>query len=57
MTLDPFVIDVEQDVLDDLRRRLKATRFAPDLDNEDEAFGLSTAYLKPIVEYWADGFD
>ncbi|MFI5564525.1 epoxide hydrolase family protein [Amycolatopsis japonica] len=57
MTLEPFVIDVEQDVLDDLRRRLKATRFAPDLDNEDEAFGLSTAYLKPIVEYWADGFD
>ncbi|MFK0246873.1 epoxide hydrolase family protein [Amycolatopsis azurea] len=56
-TLEPFVVNVEQDVLDDLRSRLKATRFAPDLDNEDEAFGLSTAYLKPIVEYWADGFD
>ncbi|WP_410663714.1 epoxide hydrolase family protein [Amycolatopsis sp. lyj-84] len=56
-SLEPFVIHVEQDVLDDLRSRLKATRFAPDLDNEDEAFGLSTAYLKPIVEYWADGFD
>ncbi|MEU2380134.1 epoxide hydrolase family protein [Streptomyces misionensis] len=55
--LDPFVIHVEQDVLDDLRSRLKTTRFAPDLDNEDEEYGLSTAYLKPIVEYWADGFD
>jgi pimeloyl-ACP methyl ester carboxylesterase len=55
--LEPFVIHVEQEVLDDLRARLKATRFAPDLDNEDEGYGLSTAYLKPIVEYWADGFD
>ena len=36
---------------------MKATRFAPDPENEDETYGLSTAYLKPIVEYWADGFD
>lgn len=53
----PFTIDVPQDVLDDLTARLRATRFAPDLDNEDEYYGLSTAYLKPLVEYWADGFD
>ncbi|XUL90308.1 epoxide hydrolase family protein [Streptomyces galilaeus] len=55
--LERFTIDVPQEALDDLRARLKATRFAPDLDNEDEYYGLSTDYLKPIVEYWADGFD
>ncbi|MFF8027545.1 epoxide hydrolase family protein [Streptomyces sp. NPDC007896] len=55
--LERFVIQVDQGVLDDLKTRLKATRFAPDLDNGDEKYGLSTAYLKPIVEYWADGFD
>ncbi|ONI74057.1 epoxide hydrolase [Kribbella sp. ALI-6-A] len=54
---EPFTIDVAQDVLDDLRNRLKATRFAQDLDNEDEYYGLSTAYLKPLVEYWATDFD
>ncbi|GGT10175.1 epoxide hydrolase family protein [Streptomyces chromofuscus] len=52
-----FTIDVPQSTLDDLRARLKQTRFAPDLDNEDEYYGISTSYLEPLVEYWADGFD
>lgn len=52
-----FVIEVPQEELDDLRARLRATRFAPDLDNEDEKYGLSTSYLRNLVEYWADGFD
>jgi pimeloyl-ACP methyl ester carboxylesterase len=56
-SLEQFTIDVAQDVLDDLKTRLKATRFDADLDNEEEYYGLSTGYLKPLVEYWADGFD
>ncbi|SEN17006.1 epoxide hydrolase family protein [Actinacidiphila rubida] len=55
--LAPFTVHVPQDVLDDLRARLKATRFAPDPENENEVYGLSTAFLRPLVEYWADGFD
>ncbi|MEW2289562.1 epoxide hydrolase family protein [Streptomyces sp. NPDC047841] len=56
-SLDRFTIDVGQEVLDDLSTRLKATRFAPDPENDDEIYGLSTAVLRPLVEYWADGFD
>ena len=56
-SLERFTINVEQEVLDDLRARLKATRFAPDPENDDERYGLSTAYLKPLAGYWADGFD
>ena len=56
-SLEPLTIDVPQDVLDDLQARLRATRFAAGLDNEDEFYGLSTAYVRPLVEYWADGFD
>ena len=56
-----FAVDVAKEVLDDLRARLKATRFAPDPENEDEdedeTYGLSTAVLRPLVEYWADCFD
>lgn len=55
--LEPYKIDVPQGVLDDLKDRLKKTRFFDDLDNEEEYYGLSTAYLKPLVEYWADGFE
>ncbi|WP_329190840.1 epoxide hydrolase [Actinacidiphila glaucinigra] len=56
-TPERFTIDVAQDVLDDLRERLAKTRFFDDLDNEEEYYGVSTARLKPLVEYWADGFD
>ena len=56
-TLEPFKIAVSQAVLDDLARRLRATRWAPDWNNEDELYGMSTAYLRPLAEYWADGFD
>ncbi|GAB3956997.1 hypothetical protein GCM10027614_71100 [Micromonospora vulcania] len=56
-SLAPYKINVPQDVLDDLKSRLKNTRFFDDLDNETEYYGVSTAYLKPLVEYWADGFD
>ncbi|GAB16528.1 epoxide hydrolase [Gordonia effusa NBRC 100432] len=55
--LSPYTIDISQDVLDDLQTRLRATRFAPDLNNDDEKYGLSTGYLKGLVEHWANAFD
>jgi pimeloyl-ACP methyl ester carboxylesterase len=54
---EPFVIDLPQDRLDDLVRRLRETRWALDLDNEDDYYGISTAELKALVDYWIDGFD
>ncbi|MGP4012938.1 epoxide hydrolase family protein [Streptomyces sp. 4N124] len=56
-SLERYSINVPQDVLDDLRTRLRATRFDADLDNETGYYGLSTEYIRPLVEYWADGFD
>ncbi|AXB78901.1 epoxide hydrolase family protein [Novosphingobium sp. P6W] len=53
----PFRIQVPDATLSDLRQRLQRTRWAVDLDNEDEIYGLSTAYLKPLVDYWIDGYD
>lgn len=53
----PFTIDVPDDALERLRQRLRETRWSADLDNEDETYGLSTAYLRPLVDYWIDGFD
>jgi hypothetical protein len=45
-SLEPLTIDVPQDVLDDLQTRPRATRFVAGLDNEDEFYGLSTAYVR-----------
>jgi len=56
-SLEPFTIAVPDDDLAELTRRLKATRWARDPRNEDQIYGISTSYLKDLVDYWIDGFD
>jgi pimeloyl-ACP methyl ester carboxylesterase len=55
--VDPFTLQTDPDALDDLRRRLRGTRW-PDAP-EDAAWSMGTdvAYLRELVEYWADEFD
>lgn len=48
----PFRISVPQAELDDLRRRLRATRFPDDPHNEDGDYGFPTAYLRELVDHW-----
>ena len=53
----PFVIEVADDVLEDLRRRLRATRW-PEVELLDDwSQGIPLAYLRDVCEYWADGYD
>src|ERR1700682_5613290 len=56
-TLEPFTVNVSDEVLDDLEKRLRNTRWAPDLNNEDMFYGLSTTYMKELVDYWLTRFD
>jgi pimeloyl-ACP methyl ester carboxylesterase len=53
----PFRIDVPDDVLDDLRRRLAATRWPEAETVEDWSQGIPLAYTRDLAEYWADGYD
>ena len=53
----PFVLDVPESALEDLRERLARTRFAPDIDNESGKYGVSTQHLRDLVAYWLDGYD
>lgn len=55
--LKPFQIQISDEVLQDLNDRLKATRWAPDLNNEDNSYGLSNSYLKEIVDHWINKYD
>lgn len=55
--LVPFTIDVADDVLQDLRNRLSATRWDQDLNNDDFYYGISTSYLKGIVDHWLKNYD
>jgi hypothetical protein len=55
--LEPFVVAIPDDILRDLATRLKATRWSTDLDNEDQFYGVSTSYMKELVDYWIAEFD
>lgn len=57
LVVKPFQIHVEPFVLDDLRSRLKKTRW-PDAVKESEwGRGTSLDYLQQITDYWIDDFD
>src|ERR1700759_4824043 len=55
--LEPFLLDVPDSALEDLDARLAATRFAPDVDNADGRYGVSTDRLRELVSYWRSGYD
>ncbi|WP_146927212.1 epoxide hydrolase family protein [Cellulomonas xylanilytica] len=51
MTVRPFVIDVPQPVLDDLRDRLARTRFLDDSPRRPTS-GMTSTYLRELVASW-----
>ncbi|RYG37231.1 epoxide hydrolase [bacterium] len=55
--MQPFQIDVPDRVLEDLQRRLRATRWPDEMTGKGWKYGTDSAYLRPLCEYWADGFD
>jgi pimeloyl-ACP methyl ester carboxylesterase len=56
-TRAPFRIDVPEETLEDLRRRLAAFRPAPAASGDDGGLGLDPRYLRELVDYWRSGFD
>jgi microsomal epoxide hydrolase len=57
MGIQPFQIEVRQDVLDDLKQRLARTRWVDDLGDDGWKFGLSIPYMRELVTHWHDRFD
>ncbi len=53
----PFRIDVPDELLDDLRQRLAATRWPEQEVVDDWSQGTPLAYLQDVCGYWADGYD
>ncbi|MEU4579648.1 epoxide hydrolase family protein [Nonomuraea sp. ATR24] len=53
----PFRIDIPQDDLDDLNRRLAATRWPDELPGVGWDRGVPLDYLKELAEYWRTGYD
>lgn len=53
----PFRIHVDDDVLDDLDRRLRAARWPDPAPGEPWSQGTDLDYLRALAAYWLDGFD
>ena len=57
MQPEPFEIHIGDDVLDDLHRRLDATRWPDELPGTSWDYGSNMDYMKELVDYWRNDFD
>ena len=54
---EPFTAHTAPAALEDLRARLRATRWPDTPEDAGWSLGTDLAYLRELVAYWADGFD
>ncbi|MFJ7966566.1 epoxide hydrolase family protein [Streptomyces sp. NPDC096324] len=54
---EPFTARTDPAALDDLRSRLRATRWPDAPEDAGWSLGTDLGYLRELVAYWADGFD
>ena len=53
----PLTIEVPNAVLDDLDRRLEATRWPGEIPEADWDYGTNLGYMRELVGYWRTRFD
>lgn len=54
---ESFRIEIPDEDLDDLRRRLAATRWPEPATVTDGSQGIELAAVRELCDYWADGYD
>jgi microsomal epoxide hydrolase len=57
LTIEPFRIDVADEELNDLRRRLRNARWADQIEGSGWDLGTDRQELQALCKYWSDGFD
>jgi pimeloyl-ACP methyl ester carboxylesterase len=57
MRIEPYVVAVSAAVLDDLRDRIRRTRWPDPAPGEAWGQGVDLGYLRGLLSYWAAGFD
>jgi len=57
MSIQPFKVEILSSTLDDLRERLKRTRWTDEVADAGWDYGTNLAYLKQLVDYWQNEFD
>jgi pimeloyl-ACP methyl ester carboxylesterase len=52
-----FKINISGQALNDLRERIKKTRWPDEINGSGWEFGASISYMKEIADYWVNDFD
>ena len=55
--ITPFKVEITSAEVEDLRRRLAATRWPDAETTGDWSQGIPLAYMKELCAYWATGYD
>ena len=55
--ITPFTVDVSEDALEDLRRRLREARWPDQLPDAGWDYGAEMGYIQELARYWADEYD
>src|SRR5690242_17506389 len=53
----PFSVEISQEQIDDLRRRIEATRWPTTELVPDASQGVQLAFLRELARYWAEDYD
>jgi len=56
-TIRPFTIEVPPEAVDDLRRRIAATRWPEQETVDDDSQGVPLATMQELARYWATDYD
>jgi pimeloyl-ACP methyl ester carboxylesterase len=57
MKLEPFAISVDQPSLDELRQRLRQTRWPDEPADAGWTLGTNLAFMRTLVKYWLDAYE
>src|SRR5688500_2401653 len=52
-----FTVNTPQHILDDLKQRIKNTRWPDEIKNTGWQFGPDLSYMKELANYWVNEFD
>jgi len=57
MRAEPFQVDIPEEALIDVKRRLSQTNWPHDYANEDWSYGTNGIYLRQLTDYWINEYD
>jgi len=55
--INPFSANISQNVIDDLKLRLRNTRWTDEITDSSWNYGSNLSYMKELTDYWLTKFD